>query len=254
MPQLETVLKTYEEVTSKPLNPAQIHLRSKESGTPFDFTFEAVRQNLFRTTFSSTTHPLPPYPSAPQPTTNIDFAKLSTAKSSSTCTLQIGDVEATVKWEHAPVVSLGFKGSNEKLHSDLDYRSYLIDGQGISHYVHHDRKALHVGLGEKSAPMDLTARGFQISATDAFGYEAYATDPLYKHVPLLIKVTPEGCVGMFSTSHSRGSWAVGSEIDGLWGHFKVYRQDYGGLEEYLLVGRTLKDVVRAYAELVGFPC
>lgn len=33
----------------------------------------------------------------------------------------------------------------------------------------------------------------------------------------------------------------------------MYRQDYGGLEEYLIVGRTLKDVVRSYAELAGFP-
>ncbi|KAK5047575.1 hypothetical protein LTR84_006672 [Exophiala bonariae] len=253
MPQLETVLRAYEEVTSKVQNPARIHLRSQESGTPFDFTFEALRPNLFRTTFSSTTHPLPPYPSAAEPAAKIDHTKLVVDKSTSGYALELEDVEVTLEWNNAPCVSLGFVGSKTKLHSDLDYRSYVIDGQGVSHYVQHDRKALHVGLGEKSAPMDLTARGFQISATDSFGYEAYATDPLYKHVPFLVKVTPEGCVGMFSTSHSRGSWAVGSEIDGLWGHFKVYRQDYGGLEEYLLVGRTLKDVVRTYAELVGFP-
>jgi len=253
MPQLETVLKSYEEVPSKAQNPAQIQLRSEESGTAFDFTFEAIHRNVFRTTFSSTTHPLPPYPSAVPPKPTIDSAKLSSTRSESTYQLQLEDVEVTVQWKHAPVVSVGFVESEEKLHADLEYRSYVIDGSGISHYVQHDRKALHVGLGEKSAPMDLTARGFQISATDSFGYEAYATDPLYKHVPLLIKVTPQGCVGMFSTSHSRGSWAVGSEIDGLWGHFKVYRQDYGGLEEYLLVGRTLKEVVRTYAELVGFP-
>ena len=72
-------------------------------------------------------------------------------------------------------------------------------------------------------------------------------------MPLLIKATPNGCVAIVSTSHSRGSWSVGSEIDGLWGHFKVYRHDYGGLEEYLILGRTLKDVVRSYAELTGFP-
>lgn len=31
------------------------------------------------------------------------------------------------------------------------------------------------------------------------------------------------------------------------------RQDYGGLELYTLIGRTLKDIVRSYAELAGFP-
>jgi alpha-glucosidase (family GH31 glycosyl hydrolase) len=42
-------------------------------------------------------------------------------------------------------------------------------------------------------------------------------------------------------------------MDGMWGRFKVYRQEYGGLEEYIILGRTLKDVVRIYADLVGYP-
>lgn len=101
--------------------------------------------------------------------------------------------------------------------------------------------------------MNLSNRHFVLSATDSFGYDIYRTDPLYKHIPLLINATPEGCVAMFSTSHSRGTYSVGSEVDGLWGHFKVYRQDYGGLEEYLMVGKTIQDVVRIYADLVGYP-
>lgn len=46
---------------------------------------------------------------------------------------------------------------------------------------------------------------------------------------------------------------MGSEVDGLWGHYKVHRQAHGGLEEYLIVGRSMADVVKSYAELVGFP-
>lgn len=42
-------------------------------------------------------------------------------------------------------------------------------------------------------------------------------------------------------------------MDGMWGKYKIYRQDYGGLEEYLMIGKTLQDIVRTYAELVGFP-
>jgi alpha-glucosidase (family GH31 glycosyl hydrolase) len=101
--------------------------------------------------------------------------------------------------------------------------------------------------------MNLSNRHFILSVTDSFGYDCYRTDPLYKHIPLLINATSEGCVAMFSTSHSRGTYSVGSEVDGLWGHFKVYRQDYGGLEEYLMVGRTIQDIVRIYADLVGYP-
>jgi alpha-glucosidase (family GH31 glycosyl hydrolase) len=69
--------------------------------------------------------------------------------------------------------------------------------------------------------MDLSGRGFLITASDTFGYDAYKTDPLYKHIPLLINVTPQGCIGVFSTSHSRAAYQIGSEIDGMWSHFKV---------------------------------
>jgi len=116
-----------------------------------------------------------------------------------------------------------------------------------------EQGTLHVGLGEKAGPMDLSGRGFLITASDTFGYDAYRTDPLYKHIPLLINVTPQGCVGIFSTSHSRATYQIGSEIDGMWSHFKVYRQAYGGLEEYLIVGKTVEEVVRSYAGIVGFP-
>lgn len=101
--------------------------------------------------------------------------------------------------------------------------------------------------------MNLSGRRFELSATDCFGYDVYRTDPLYRHIPLLINATPSGCVALFSTSHSRGKYAVGAEMDGMWGHYKVYRQDYGGLEEILIMGKTLQDVATTYAEFAGFP-
>ena len=97
--------------------------------------------------------------------------------------------------------------------------------------------------------MNLSGRRFQLSATDSFGYDNYRTDPLYKNIPLLINATPQGYVALFSTSHARGEYSIGSEMDGMWGHYKVLRQDYGGLEEYMIVGKTLKDIVTTYARL-----
>lgn len=167
--------------------------------------------------------------------------------------LAVGDVEAHVDWSSScPVISIGFAGK-ELLHQDLPHRSYVIDGTGISHYTRYVKNTLHVGLGEKAAPLNLSNRQFTLSATDCFGYDVYRTDPMYKHIPLLINATPNGCVAMFSTSHSRGSYSVGSEMDGLWGPYKVYQQDHGGLEEYLIIGHNLEEVVKTYADLVGYP-
>jgi alpha-glucosidase (family GH31 glycosyl hydrolase) len=256
MPQYESIPRAY---TPEPQNTASsdalISLQSSasDSNPQFTFTFEALRPNLFRTTFTSKDHPLPPHPSVSRPEKNLhpDIPK-ATSKASETC-FQFKEVTATVNWSDAPLVSLYLDGSETPLYQDLPFRSYVADGTGIAHYTKYNKDTLHVGLGEKAAPMDLSNRHFILSATDCFGYDVYRTDPLYKHIPLLINATPESCVAMFSTSHSRGSWSIGSEIDGLWGRYKVYRQDHGGLEEYLIIGKTLKDVVRTYADLAGYP-
>lgn len=255
MPLLEATPRAYVEVAQVIAEGASsIHLRSSGETTQFDFQFQTVRSNLFRVTFQAESHSLPPWPSASIPSIHLSSSEVSSYRPDETSAVfDIADVTASVEWADTPVVSLGWKGAPNPLHRDLESRSYVCDGPGIAHYTKHDRDALHVGLGEKAAPMDLTGRHFQLSASDCFGYDIYKTDPMYKHLPLLIKATPEGCIAIFSTTHSRGSWSVGSEIDGLWGHFKVYRQDYGGLEEYLIIGKTLKEVVRTYAELVGFP-
>ncbi|KAH7413524.1 neutral alpha-glucosidase, partial [Cadophora sp. MPI-SDFR-AT-0126] len=257
MPQREFTPRAYAVVQEnghvQESSSADLSLVSTDGDVPFQFTFQALRPGLFRTTFSSKTHPLPPHPSAPRPTSTLEGIKVSSKSSGTSKTLNAGGITATVDWSGPPLVSLQIDGQSAPIHRDLDFRSYVADSTGIAHYTRYKRDTLHVGLGEKAAPMNLSNRNFIISATDCFGYDIYRTDPLYKHIPLLINATPEGCVGIFSTSHSRGTYAVGSEIDGLWGHFKVYRQDYGGLEEYLMVGKTIQDVVRIYADLVGYP-
>ncbi|KAK5089216.1 hypothetical protein LTR05_003442 [Lithohypha guttulata] len=252
MPQSEQVPGRYQAL-EQPTKPGSLSLKTVGEDVDFQFQFQVIRPNTFRVAYTSETHPLPPHPSVPRLEPEISKSEVQTTSTDSSYIIEIGDIVAFVDWKDAPILSLKWRGSEEELHSDLPYRSYAVDGPGIAHYTRHDRNALHVGLGEVAAPMDLTARSFKVDATDCFGYEAYLTNPMYKHMPYLVKATPKGCVALISSSYSRASWSVGGEIDGLWGHYKVYRQDYGGLEEYLLVGRTLKDILKSYAELIGFP-
>ncbi|KAF4550594.1 putative glycosyl hydrolases family 31 protein 2 [Elsinoe fawcettii] len=256
MPQLEHVPDVYhvkDDIKVGKGVGSGLALQTEVDGDGYQFDFKVIKPNLFRVSFHSSSHPLPPHPSIETPTTEVSPEEVSSTRSGSKQTFEAGGITASVDWSGSPIVSLGWTGSDEPLHSDLPYRSYAVDGQGVAHYTRHDREALHVGLGEVAAPMDLTARNFKIDATDCFGYEPYKTSPMYKHMPFLVKATPKGCVAIVSSSYSRASWSVGAEVDGLWGFYKVYRQDYGGLEEYLIVGKTLKDIVRSYAELVGFP-
>ncbi|KAF1847277.1 glycoside hydrolase family 31 protein [Cucurbitaria berberidis CBS 394.84] len=253
MPQLEHVPHGYHAVA--PSNNSKEGLRLQSTSGDFVFTFEALRQGLFRTTFISPKHLLPPHRATLVPQQIIDQESLKSVNSSGTSQSFVVDgVTANADWTSGlPLVSLTLPGHDTPLHSDLPHRSYVADGTGIAHYTRYNNGTLHLGLGEKPAPMDLSNRHFVLSATDSFGYDVYRTDPMYKHIPLLINATPDGCVGIFSTSHARGYYSVGSEMDGMWGRFKVYRQEYGGLEEYLIVGKTLKEVVGIYADLVGYP-
>ena len=219
----------------------------------FQFSFEALRTSLFRLIFTSESHQLPPHRSAPVPEAQLTGITVSEIFDKRQKIFNIGDITASVSWHTTPIVSLSYQGLDDNLFQDLDFRSYCVDGPGICHYSRFKKDTLHIGLGEKAAPMNLSNRGFELSATDAFGYDVYRTDPLYKHIPLLINATPQGCVATFSTSHCRGKYAVGSEMDGLWGYYKVYRQAYGGLEEYIIVGKTLQKVVKTFADLVGYP-
>jgi hypothetical protein len=142
-------------------------------------------------------------------------------------------LHVSLDWAATPVLELRLK--NSIVHSDLPLRSYSADGPGVAHYTSYQGNLLHAGLGEKSSPFDLSGRTFRLAKSDA----------LYKHIPLLYTGGPAGIVAQFSTSHSRGSMSVGDEIDGLWSRYKVLRQDYGGLEEYILSGRRFQMLYRA---------
>ncbi|KAH7067733.1 alpha-glucosidase-like protein [Paraphoma chrysanthemicola] len=252
MPQLEHVPQGYQALNSTGQNDTAVHLQSNSG--EFAFTFEALRPGLFRTTFTSPKHLLPPHRAAPIPSSTLAETAKHVKSTDATRSFAVEGVDATIDWSSGlPLVALTLPGHAKPIHSDLPHRSYVADGTGVAHYTRYNHGTLHLGLGEKPAPMDLSNRHFVLSATDCFGYDVYRTDPMYKHIPLLINATPEGCVGIFSTSHARGFYSVGSEMDGMWGRFKVYRQEYGGLEEYLIVGKTLKEVVSIYADLVGYP-
>lgn len=222
MPQHEYIPRSYEVDHSLTQSSSSIFLQCNEPGHPaVKFSFEALRPGLFRTTFVTNAHPLPPHPSVQRPPDAVvngwhDSESLPDKRK----VIRNGNATATVDFYGVPIISLAFDGQ-DPLHTDLAHRSYVLDGPGVAHYSHYNRNTLHVGLGEKAAPMNLANRSFRIDATDSFGYDAHHTDPLYKHIPLLINATPDGCVATFSSSHSRGSYSIGAEMDGLWGHFKV---------------------------------
>ncbi|WVQ79018.1 hypothetical protein IAT38_001110 [Cryptococcus sp. DSM 104549] len=152
-------------------------------------------------------------------------------------------------------------GTRTRVVGDLPNRSYALTDKGIMRHWWVEPDNLHLGLGEKAAPLDLSNRSFHNHGSDSAAYDAYQTDPLYKHTPYLIstpKPTKEGeelvsTYAIYHPTNSGGVWDVRRLHDDPWGFFKCYTQDYGGLEEWVLFGKGVQEVVRTYGEIVGMP-
>src|SRR2546423_768553 len=170
MPQHEYTPNGYvvESINGESRGKSAIRLRSTSLGREplFRFTFEAIRPNLFRTTFSSDSHPLPPHPSVLCPTVDLNGISpvVTRSKSGSEVRINLNDINATINWNQTPVLTLQWL-TERPIYQDLPFRSYAVDGSGIAHYTTYQKDTLHVGLGEKAAPMDLSGRQFVLSAT-----------------------------------------------------------------------------------------
>jgi hypothetical protein len=148
----------------------------------------------------------------------------------------------------------------ERISSDLPSRSYALTERGMMRHWRLERDSIHLGLGEKAAPLNLTGRSFSISGTDAACYDAFGGDPLYKHTPFLV-ITPRSVdyqprrstYALYHPSNANATWDIGRLHDDPWGYFKTFTQDWGGIEEWYLLGKGVQQVTRTWAELVGRP-
>lgn len=160
-PQKEYVPRNYEVDSSFAESASSIFLESKGAGKrpAVKLSVEAIRPGLFRTSFTSNEHPLPPRPSVPRPN-NAVANGVHAPEPMSEKRKQIfnGDVVACIDFEDVPVVTIGFQNQKQPLYSDLPFRSYVLDGPGVAHYTRYNKNTLHVGLGEKAAPMNLSNR------------------------------------------------------------------------------------------------
>ena len=99
-------------------------------------------------------------------------------------------------------LSFRFK-SQAGWHSVFDDRRmaayrYLPQRAVFQHAQTRSLDAMHLGLGDKAGPLDRTGRRFRCLQTDALGYNAETSDPLYKHVPwLIVGNSNDGYCGIF---------------------------------------------------------
>ncbi|KAJ6594391.1 glycosyl hydrolases family 31-domain-containing protein [Mycena capillaripes] len=204
-------------------------------------------------------------PAVPSTTVDIDGTK-GTVKTSA-LTVKI-DFEACPRLEW-------FTKDGTPFHADSHTRAYSFDAAsgGVMHYVerenylptsedeftselyvHPERNEFVYGLGESRGSLMKAGKKFTMEGRDALSYNWEQGDPLYKVNPFYTVYNKKTKLwhGIFYNNLSDSSIDLGTEVDALWGCFRVYKGNSGPLDYYVILGDgTLPSVLTEYARLVS---
>lgn len=109
----------------------------------------------------------------------------------------------------------------------------------------------YYGLGEKSGPIDKKFRRYRMRNTDAMGYNAEHSDPLYKHVPFYITLRREHAFGLFYDTTYDCTFDFGCELDNYFGEMLYFESKDPDLDYYFINGPCIEHVVQQYTKLTG---
>jgi alpha-glucosidase len=111
------------------------------------------------------------------------------------------------------------------------------------------------GLGERSGAMDRAGRRLRLGNTDAMGYSAATSDPLYKHIPFYITLVgePAAAFGLFYDTLADGVFDFGQELSNYHGRYRSFTAEDGDLDYYVIAGPAVGDVTRRFTWLTGRP-
>ncbi|KAJ3118972.1 hypothetical protein HDU96_005209 [Phlyctochytrium bullatum] len=145
-----------------------------------------------------------------------------------------------------------------KLLEDLAHRSYPLfkNNLGGRHFVNYKETDLIYGMGERASPLTLNKRRFRLETMDALGYNAAATDPLYKNIPfyIVLDTVTRQAYGIYYDTLARGVMDFGLEIDAFWGFYRHHTVEGGsGIDMYFIFGPTVEKVVEGFTRIVGHP-
>ena len=142
----------------------------------------------------------------------------------------------------------------ELLYSDLPGRAFQQDHLGrVYHYNRYAPEDFYYGFGEKAGDISKNNRYLRFSPKDNIGYDPIHGDPLYKHIPMYIKLDSRSkkAAGIFYHNTYEAAISLGGEISGYWPRYSYYTADSGDIDFFLLGGPKISDVVKQYTSLTG---
>ena len=151
-------------------------------------------------------------------------------------------------------------GQGGEIAKDRGRGAYMYDecpgGGAVRHYMAADDRDKYFGFGEASGALDRAGRRLRVAATDAMGYNAKTSDPLYKHFPCAVVLAPAAdgttvAYGVLYDNLAQGSIDLGQEISAFRGKYRYYEAEKGDVDMYFVLGPTVIDVVQKLSWLSG---
>ena len=160
------------------------------------------------------------------------------------------DIEITFSYQNA---LLTYRKGGEVLFADrapLAYNFAGECGEGQYHYISRSEGEVMFGLGDKGGALNKAGRAFRFDATDCMGYDAAASDPLYKHIPFYICENKTGCYGIFYDTSATAYIDLGKEHNNYYAPYKYFQSEDNCLVYYVFFGTKLS-VLRQFCRLCG---
>ncbi len=148
---------------------------------------------------------------------------------------------------------LSFENEKGLLFRDRDYISLNLGhelGRGSTHYITREPSEKIFGLGDKTGNVNKNGMYFKLGTSDAMGFDASSSDPLYKHLPFYICENSKGAYGIYYDTYSNGEFTFGKELNNYYDIFKGFRCNEENLVFYVLFG-TVPEIVRHFSTLCG---
>ncbi len=148
---------------------------------------------------------------------------------------------------------MSFFENGKLLFKDREYIAHNYSGElgsMSSHYVTREENEMIFGLGDKTGDVNKNKRSFRLGTSDAMGFDARFSDPLYKHIPFYICQNTVGSYGIYYDTYSDGEFDFGREINNYYSPFKSFKCEDPVLCYYCFFG-SIKEILKNFSALMG---
>ena len=123
-------------------------------------------------------------------------------------------------------------------------------GEGSVHYTRREEDQFIFGLGDKAGKVNKNHQRFRLGTSDAMGFKAEYSDPLYKHLPFYICENKTGSYGIYYDTYSDGEIDFGKEHDNYYEPFNSIRYEEENMVFYIIFG-SIKEIVQRFIRMTG---